>query len=161
LEQKYKAEIAQIQKEMDEALAARDKDVQDALQKSEKDFQRKLDRVREQQDMLRYEQRNEARRRQDEYDQLRVAHEKQLKHDLSEQKLGYEEIVARLEANNSKLRQEQQNVIDAKIQEMNRKDKRDRSGIRLVLGLLPLVGTVIFGVLGLPNPLSASGSGGS
>jgi hypothetical protein len=160
LEEKYKAEIAQIQKEMDEALAARDKEVQEALQKSEKDFQRKLDRVREQQDMLRYEQRNESRRRQDEYDQLRAAHEKQLKHDLSEQKLGYDEIVAQLKANNAKLRQEQQNVVDAKIHEMNKKDKKDRTGVKLVLGLLPLVGTVIFGVLGLPNPLSVSSAGG-
>jgi len=153
LEEKYKAEIAQIQKEMDEALAARDKDVQEALQTSEKHFQRKLDRVREQQDMLRYEQRNEARRRESEYDQLQAEYQKRFKQELSEQKLEYDEVIAQLKANEAKLRREQRDAIDAEIAKMDKKDKKERTGLKLVLGLVPLVGSVVFSLLGLPSPM--------
>jgi len=157
LEEKYKAEIAQIQKEMDEALASRDKDVQEALQKSEQDFLRKLDRVREQQDMLRYEQRNEARRRQDEYDELRTEFERRLELKLSEQKLGYDEVVAQLKANESKLRQEQKDAVKAKIAEMNQEPSKKKSALKLVMSLLPIVGSVVLGVLGIPLPIGLLG----
>jgi len=71
LEKVYKEQIAQIQKEMDEALAARDHEVQVALRESKEGFERKLDKVRDEQDMLRYERRNENRRMQNQLDQLR------------------------------------------------------------------------------------------
>lgn len=152
LEEKYKAEIASIQKDMDDALAARDKDLQEALAKSEESFQRKLDRVHKQQDMLRYEQRDEARRSRDEQEQL-AALLASREEEMKKQKLGYEEALARIKANESKLRREQQEAIDAKLQEMDKKDKKDKTAWQVVLGLFPLVGMAIFALLGIPAPV--------
>jgi hypothetical protein len=152
LEEKYKAEIASIQKDMDDALAARDKDLQEALAKSEESFQRKLDRVHKQQDMLRYEQRDEARRSRDEQEQL-AALLASREEEMKKQKLGYEEALARIKANESKLRREQQEAIDAKLQEIDKKDKKDKTAWQVVLGLFPLVGMAIFALLGIPAPV--------
>lgn len=60
---------------MDDALAARDIEVQEALKESKEGFERKLERVRAEQDMLKYERRNEARRMRDEIDQLKTERE--------------------------------------------------------------------------------------
>ena len=160
LEEKYKAEIASIHKDMDEALAARDKDLQEALSKSEESFQRKLDRVHQQQDMLRYEQRDEARRNRDEQEQLTAQLMSQL-NELKKQNIGYEEALARIRANEPKLRREQQEAVDAKIKEMNKKDKKDKTAWQVVMSLFPLVGMVIFSLLGIPSPMGIDAAAGA
>ncbi|KAK3070300.1 hypothetical protein LTR53_000895 [Teratosphaeriaceae sp. CCFEE 6253] len=156
LEKKYKDEIAQIQKEMDEALAARDHDVQEALKKSEVDFQRKLDKVHAEQDMLRYERRNETRRMQDDMEELRSAYRKEVEKregemmkKLGAQKLDFDETVARLKANEGKLREEQRVAMQQKINEVDRKDSKGRTGMKLVVSLLPVVGSVVLSLLGI------------
>lgn len=168
LEQKYKDELAQIQKEMDEALAARDLEVQEALKESQEGFEKKLEKVRAEQDMLRYERRNESRRMQSELDQLRAerdaqqkenerqrkAYEAQIVEKLGAQKLEYDEAIARLKANENKLRREQREVLEQKIQEQSKKPKKERTVIKLLLSLLPVLGSVAFGLLGLPSPFS-------
>ncbi|KAK4892653.1 hypothetical protein LTR27_008929 [Elasticomyces elasticus] len=156
LEKKYKDEIAQIQKEMDEALAARDHDVQEALKKSEEDFQKKLDKVHAEQDMLRYERRNETRRMQDDMEELRSAYRKEiekregeLEKKIGAQKLDFDETVSRLKANEGKLREEQRRAMQQKIDEIDKKDSKGRTGLKLVASLLPLVGSIVLGFLGI------------
>jgi hypothetical protein len=155
LQKKYQEELSQIQKEMDEALAARDSDVQAALQQAGADYQRKLDRVYAEQDMLRYERRTERRRMQDDIDDLRVAHRKdmekreaEMQQLLGAQKLDFDETVVKLKANEGKLREEQKLAMQQKIDEVDKKDSKGRTGLKLVVSLLPMVGSIVLSILG-------------
>jgi flagellar biosynthesis GTPase FlhF len=166
LEKKYREEIAQIQKEMDYALATRDHELQEALKKADEGFQRKLDKVHAAQDMLRYERRNETRRMQDDIEAIKAAqrqdkekHEREKEkyekeigtlistHNLD--KLDFDEVVARLKANEGKLREEQQVALQEKIDELDKKDSKGRTAIKLIGSLLPLLGSIVLGLLGL------------
>jgi len=158
LEEKYKAEIAQIQKEMAEAMAAREHDVQEALKRSEEDFQRKLDKVHAEQDMLRYERRNETRRVSHELEELRAAYQRELEHRLGNQKLDFEDTVRKLQANEAKLREEQRVALRQEIAEMKKKPKGDRTALRLLAAIIPTVGTIVLSFLGLGGlPLGGFG----
>lgn len=148
LEVKYQKEIADIQEEM-KTLQAKDLDVQEALKKAESDFQRKLDRVHEEQNLLRYESRNKDRRMQQKMDELRLAYEKELTKKLGSQQLDFDETVAKLRANEAKLRKEQRELMDAEIEKMQKANKGDRTVIKLLASLIPTVGTVVLGILGV------------
>jgi flagellar biosynthesis GTPase FlhF len=156
LEKQYKEEIAQIQKEMDYALATRDHELQEALKKADEGFQRKLDKVHAAQDMLRYERRNETRRMQDDIEAIRAAHQQDMeKHSqeieklISTHQLTFDETVAMFKANEGKLREEQRVAMQEKIDELDKKDSKGRTAFKLICSLLPLLGSVVLGLLGL------------
>jgi hypothetical protein len=163
LEKKYKDELSQIQKEMDEAFAARDSDVQEALRKAGEEYQRKLDKVHAEQDMLRYERRSDKRRMQDDLDTLHAAYrveagerlresekrEREIEKLLDTQRLSFDDTVAKLKASEGKLREEQRVAMHQKINEFDKKDSKGRTALKLVMSLLPLVGTIVLGILGI------------
>lgn len=164
MQQKYQEEVAQIQKEMLAALAEKDFEVQEALQESKRTFERKLEKLREEQDMLQYERRNEARRMRNDMDalqnELQRKYSQELQNRLGAQQLDFESTAAKLLADKDKLRREQVEVLEAKIEEMKKKPAKERSGKKLLMSLLPMVGTVVLGLIGIPlgfGPLGGLG----
>jgi hypothetical protein len=83
-------------------------------------------------------------------DDLRGAYNKEVEKKLSEQKLDFDHTVAQLMANQDKLREEQRLSMLAEIALMQKQKKEKRSGVKLVLSLVPLLGTMVFGALGIP-----------
>ncbi|PPJ53003.1 hypothetical protein CBER1_11216 [Cercospora berteroae] len=164
VEKKYQAELNQIRREMDEARAAADLEVQEALELSKKEYERKLDKVRDEQELLRYERRNESRRMQSEMDDLKAAYERE----LGKHKLDFEDTVRTLLANLDRLREEQRRVVTAEIEVMKKKPKDKRSGTTLVVGLVKSVGNLALSSMGIPMGLigpvyaflTGGGSGG-
>ena len=164
VEKKYQAELLQIRKEMDEARAASDLEVHEALEHSKKEYEQKLAKVRDEQELLRYERRNEARRMQNELDDCKAVcgkyekqlsaqqleFQKQLEKQLGAKQLDFDKTVATLMANQDKLRKEQQQELQAEIQAMKKKPKSRRSGVALVMGLVSTIGTVALGAMGIP-----------
>ena len=159
LEKEYQEELSQIRKEMDEAKAARDVEMQEALEMARKDYERKLDKVRDEQKMLRYERRNEARRMQNEMNDLRAAYDRKLEEQLGAQKLDFDHTVAQLMANQDSMREEQRRLLQAEIEAMGKRPKDKRSGASLLLGLLPAFGSMIFAMLGIPLGIGFGGGG--
>lgn len=150
LEKEYQIEISKIRKEMQEASDQRDEDVKEALEASKQDYERKLGKIREEQDLLRYESRNEKRKRQSEIDDLRALYEKKMEHQLSAQKLDFDHTVEQLMANQDKLRAEQRLAMEHEIASMKQQKSEKRSSVKLVLSLIPLLGSVTLAALGIP-----------
>ena len=96
LELKYKADIEKIQKETAEALAEKDAKLEQSLKNAQKRMQRKLYKVKEEQEMIRAEKRSETRRMEREYEQrhrvMKMENEKQLE---QLEKLRSDEVRAR------------------------------------------------------------------
>jgi hypothetical protein len=160
LESKYQEEIDKIRKEMDEAKAASDGETQEILEKDRQKYERKLDKLRDDQETLRYERRNEARRMQNEIDDLRAAHKKELEERLCAQKLDFDKTVEQLSANQDKFREEQRLAMEAEIEAMNSKPKESRSAAKLLVGLVPLLGSAVLGFLGIPIAFVGDGGAG-
>ncbi|WPH02106.1 P-loop containing nucleoside triphosphate hydrolase protein [Acrodontium crateriforme] len=158
LKSKYAEELAQVQKEMEIALAAREHDVAEALKASELEFQRKIDRVTAEQEILQYERRNETRRWQNELQSQRAYFEQQLEK-LGGENLNFEETVKKLKENEAKLRKEQREAMQAEIDAMKKKPKKDRTAVKLLLALLPTVGSIVLALLGLSPGVMLSGLG--
>lgn len=150
MEKEYQGELNKIRKELEDAALQRDEEVKEALEISKKDYEQKLSKIRQEQDLLHYERRSEARRLQNEMDDLRGAYNKEVEKKLSEQKLDFDHTVAQLMANQDKLREEQRLSMLAEIALMQKQKKEKRSGVKLVLSLVPLLGTMVFGALGIP-----------
>ena len=150
LQEKYKKELAKVQEEMQEALAARDEEMQDML----KDFQRRLERLleenRQAQDLLHYERRNEARRMQNDMDSMRREMERKMEAQRLEDEMKFEGIVAQLRAHQHKVRPEQQKVIDENIRKAEKSSSKTGKGVKLLLNLVPILGSVAMSLLGFP-----------
>lgn len=146
VEKKYQEELSQIRKEMDNARAAADVEVQEALEQSRKEYERKLDKVRDEQELLRYEGRNERRVMQNEMDDLKSAYNRE----LGAQKLDFDNTVATLLANQEKLREEQREAMHVRIEAEKRKPKSKQSGGELVMELVSTLGTVALSAMGIP-----------
>lgn len=158
VEKEYQAELAKIRVEMQEAVAQRDEEVREALEESRKEYAQKLSKIREEQDLLHYERRNDSRRMQNEMDDLRTAYHKNLEEQLSAQKLDFDHTVAQLTANQDKLRYEQQVAMQAEIAKMRKEQSDRKSGSRLIMSLVPMLGTVVLGSLGIPIAFGNSSS---
>ncbi|GIZ48284.1 hypothetical protein CKM354_001135200 [Cercospora kikuchii] len=146
VEKKYQAELNQIRKEMDEARAAADLEVQEALELSRKEYERKLDKVRDEQELLRYERRNDARRMQSEIDDLKAGLGKQ-------KQLDFDDTAKTLLANQNRLRDEQRKIVNAEIEAMKKKPKDKRNGTTLVMKLVKSVGSFALSSMGIPMGL--------
>ncbi|KAK5120260.1 hypothetical protein LTR85_006466 [Meristemomyces frigidus] len=164
LQKKYQGDVAQIQKEMLAALADKDLEVQEALLESKRTFERRIERLREEQDLLQYERRNDARRMRNDMNalqnELQRKYSQELDNKLGAQHLGFEETAAKLLADKSKLRREQAVVLQDKIDDMKKQPKKERTGKKLLLSLLPVLGTVAMSLIGIPlgfGPLGGLG----
>jgi hypothetical protein len=83
MEKEYQTELNKIRKEMEEAALQRDEEVKEALEISKAEYEQKLSKIRQEQDLLHYERRSEARRMQNEMDDLRGAYNKEIEQKLS------------------------------------------------------------------------------
>ena len=146
VEKKYQAELNQIRKEMYEARAAADLEVQEALELSKREYERKLDKVRDEQELLRYEKRNDARRMQSEIDDLKAGLGKQ-------KQLDFDDTAKTLLANQNRLRDEQRKIVNAEIEAMKKKPKDKRNGTTLVMKLVKSVGSFALSSMGIPMGL--------
>jgi flagellar motor component MotA len=140
---------------MQQASDQRDEEVKEALEASKQDYERKLGKIREEQDLLRYESRNEKRKRQNEIEDLRSLYEKKMEEQLSAQKMDFDHTVEQLMANQDKLRTEQRLAMDNQIASMKQQKKEKRSSVKLVLSLIPLLGSVTLAALGIPIGVSS------
>ena len=162
LQEKYQQELEKVQEEMQEALAARDEEMQDIL----RDSQRRLERLREEnrqaQDMLHYERRNEVRRMQNDMDSMRREMERKMEAQRLEDEMKFEGIVAQLRRYQHKVRPEQQKVIDESIRKAEKSSSKTGKGVKLLLNLLPILGSVAMSLLGFPlflgNPFGSISS---
>lgn len=160
MEAEHKKEIAALHEEIEEAKSEGDAKMQAALERTEYEYERKLDRIRAQHDALQYQQRADSRRTDSNFEDLKRANTL-LQDKLSENHLDFDRTVARLEANDSKLRREQREIVRREVEAMKKKPKKERTALNMVLKLLPLVGNVVFMVLGLTGVLPAGGLLGS
>lgn len=150
VEKKYQDELVKIRQEMEEAKAAADLEVQEALEQSKKDYERKLNKLQDEQDLLRYERRNERRRMNNEIEDLKEAYQKQIDAKLGAQKVDFEQTVQTLMANQEKLREEQRRMMQIEIDNMRKKPKEKRSVSGLILGLIPTIGGLALSAMGIP-----------
>ncbi|KAM5451806.1 hypothetical protein MaudCBS49596_003634 [Microsporum audouinii] len=170
LEEKYTKDIAKVQKEMEEALAARDTEYHAALQEAKENYERLRDEAQRARDSLQYERRNEKRRLTNEIEGMKrqlerdkKKHEEYLELKFKAQQIDedmkYEEIVKRLRANGHLLRNEERQVLEMKIQELEANanapnlqtgKKKKGTGTKLLVGLAQVLGSVTMGLLGFP-----------
>lgn len=153
LEKHYKDEVSKLVRELADAREAQDKALQEALEQAKEDSRKKLERVYRQQDALQYQRREQDRRVEDELQDLKAANQNLtlLLEKLGAQNLDFESTIARLEANSDKLREEQRVAMQAEIEAQKKQPKQHRSVWRLITGLFPLLGSVLFGLLGIPG----------
>ncbi|KAF2163636.1 hypothetical protein M409DRAFT_25824 [Zasmidium cellare ATCC 36951] len=151
-DKEYQLELSKIRQELNDAKAAHGQELEEVLSESKRDYERKLDRVRDEQEILRYERRSETRRMQNEMDDLRAAYNRKLDEQLSAQRIGYENVIAELRANSSKLRPEQHECVQEEIKAMERKPKKERSASTLLMNLIPMLGNLALGLV-VPSPV--------
>jgi len=151
VERKYQEELDQIRKEIDTARLTADREVTKALEQSRQDYERKLDKVRDEQELLRYERRNERRVLQIQIADLTSAYNRR----FGAQGFDFDDTVIRLLANPEKLRKEQREAILAAIEAMKKEPSDKRSGAALVKGLLSTVGSAALSAMGIPVGLLA------
>lgn len=162
LKAKYQAEISKIQQDMDEALSARDQEMHDALDESKKVFERRLNKVRREQQTLSYERRNEYRRLQGELEEtkwelkrttqeIKEEHELELRAQKVEDHMRFEEIVAQLRKNSNKVRVEERLYLEEKIKELEKKPTKTKGkGMKILCSIASMLGSVAMSLLGFP-----------
>ena len=171
IETKHKAELEKIQQELQE-VRDHDQELQLILQMQQRRLDTELDKVHRQQEQLRYDRRAEKRKMEIEFDarmeeiQRKVEMDRQAK----VRDLNFDQAVALVRANESKIRPEDRELLESRIAELSRMpglantsgdtpERKKRGSSRYLFDALkvifPLVTTVL---LGLPIP-SPFGSG--
>jgi hypothetical protein len=69
--------------------------------------------------------------------------------------MDFDHTVEQLMANQDKLRTEQRLAMDNQIASMKQQKKEKRSSVKLVLSLIPLLGSVTLAALGIPIGVSS------
>lgn len=158
LEKHYKDEVSKLQRDLAEAKEDQDRALQEALEEAKEDARKRLEKVYRQQDALQYQRREQDRRVEDELQDLKLSNQMLLER-LGAQNLDFERTIAKLEANSDKLREEQRIAMQKEIEAQKKQPKEKRTGWKLVMGLLPVLGSILFGLLGIPVGLGG-GLGG-
>jgi hypothetical protein len=124
LEQKHKQDLERVKLEMQEALEERDHEMHQILEQQEKRLGREFDKVRQQQDQLRYDRRAERRN----IESLREEIEQRAKQDREAmlQQLDFDQAVALVRANEGKIGLSEREALERKIAELS-KELADRS----------------------------------
>lgn len=172
LEAQYKEDIAAFQQQLNEARAAADHEKAEIMAQQKEMCERLRDEARRAQDELRYQGRNLQRQHDGEIEDMkrvmRENHERQreellkLKAQKYEEKMHFDGIVSQMRANEHKVRAEEREALEKKIKELEKKPSKKGLGVKLLLGILPMLGSVAMAALGFPmlgNPFSGlSGS---
>ncbi|ETI29374.1 hypothetical protein G647_01827 [Cladophialophora carrionii CBS 160.54] len=187
LEARYKDEIAKVQQEMQAALVDKDNELHSALEETKNRLEHLREENQRAQELLQYERRNAERRHDNAMQDLRMAlesqklsaqqKEDQMRAEAAAQRyadrMRFDEVVATIRANVEKVRHEDRIAFEAAIARVeaethHRPQKPQKPGggggggksdrtKRLLLGLLPTVGSVALAAVGLPlglNPFS-------
>ena len=143
LEEKYKKELADVQKEMAEAMAQRDVEWQESLEASQKEIERLRDDARKAQDELLYKSRNDARRAEALQNELfdmrndmermraqqQIEHQKQLDGALADQRRQFEQSQMQMRAEQI----EQQMKFDEIVKQLRANEQMIREEERRIL----------------------------
>ncbi|EHY53394.1 hypothetical protein HRR83_003601 [Exophiala dermatitidis] len=178
LEAQYQQQLREIQREMAEALKTSDLEHQQALEETKATIEFLREQTRQARDILNYERRNMDRRHENEMQSLqnalqdtRMALDNQRRRAQAEaaaqryeDQMRFEQIVTQLKENMTKLRQEDQKLIEEAIANAQKehdklpaKGRKRDMGKKLLLGLLPLVGNVVMAAMGfgfIGNPFA-------
>lgn len=159
LETKHRQELAQLKADMDDALRDKDEEVQMALKAQEERLEERMKKVHLQQEQLKADRRAEARLMQIKFDDQALAFEKQKgesdeiiktlrKHNEQAVKrfegLDIDAAIARVRAEESKIRAEERETLEAEIQKMKKTSGRKRD----------VAADVFFKVLNVALPMS-------
>jgi len=176
LSKMHEEQMAQVKKEMQEAMKERDTELQETLAAAAEAHERALDRVQRDQESLRYERRSEQRRYQQELDDTRymVSSERErsqrereeyqrqfemrLRAQQVESEMQFDAIVAKLRANEGKVREEERLFLQEQIRQAQARPASNGRGTDLLMSVGKVVGSVAMSALGFPvlmgNPFS-------
>lgn len=124
LEQKHRDDLERIKLEMQEAMEERDQEMQQILQQQERRLGREFDKVRQEQDQLRYDRRAERRN----LESFRAEIEQKAKQDREAmlQQMDFDQAVALVRANEGKIPVLEREALERKIAELS-KELADKS----------------------------------
>lgn len=178
LEEKYKNEIAEIERDKLQAIQDKDREIQESLETSRAEIMKLRDDARRAQDELRYKARNDSRvaeglrmELQDmrgHMERLREDQERRHEEDLErqrrdfddvtmrfraeqiEQQMKFDGIVRQLRANESKIRNEERVFLENRIAQLESRSAQKGSGTELLETLADTLGSVAMIALGFP-----------
>ncbi|WAO91178.1 G domain-containing protein [Fusarium falciforme] len=183
LEEKYKDQLAQVQREMREAIEAKDVEIQESLEVSRAEIMKLRDSARRAHDDLHYKSRNDARAAQSlrvelremrsNMERMRDSQDKRYEETLDRQKQEYEDaamrlkaerieqqmqfqgVVDQLRANQSRIREEERTFLEARIAELESRKIGKGSTTELLTALAGTLGNVAMIALGFPSLFGA------
>ncbi|OQE19094.1 hypothetical protein PENSTE_c016G05331 [Penicillium steckii] len=176
-EQKHKERLLQLQKEHDQAIESRDEQLRITLEEAQSKFENSLARINRQQEKLRADRRAEDRRRQNEFEnkihELESANRNSIDEKLADfEGKSFDEMLARLRANEIKLPPAQRDQLESQIREaekspeLNGPTARKRRGtskylLPALMVLTPITSAALLGFpIFLPN-MGGDGTGGA
>ncbi|KAF1844827.1 uncharacterized protein K460DRAFT_310767 [Cucurbitaria berberidis CBS 394.84] len=147
LQQKHAEDLERVQKELHEALEEKDHEMQYILEQQSQRLDKEMDKVRRQQEQLRYDRRAERRKIESEFGlQMHQMREEYERRALAEreaqqvmlQQLNFDQAVALVRANESKIPVREREELERKIAELSKelnsmsanKTKPEKSGVR-------------------------------
>lgn len=128
LQQKHQQDLERVQQELHEALDERDQEMQDILSQQQKRLDKELDKVQKEQEQLRYDRRAERRKIESEFElqkgHIRAEYERLLQeqqaHQAMLQQLNFDQAVALVRANESKIPIQEREELESKITELTK-----------------------------------------
>ncbi|KAF2131053.1 hypothetical protein P153DRAFT_287352 [Dothidotthia symphoricarpi CBS 119687] len=127
LAQGHKTDLARIQRELHEALQERDDEMQQILHTQQLRLDKEIDKVRHQQEQLRYDRRAERRKIESDYElrmtSMRDEYERRALADREAmlQQLDFDQAVALVRANEGKIPVSERDELEGKIAELSKK----------------------------------------
>jgi hypothetical protein len=132
LQQKHAEELERVQKELREALAEHDQEMQQILNQQQQRLNNELERVRKQQDLLRYDRRAERRKAESDMELRMLQVREEVREEMHEQyeqrmmaerqamlqQLTFDEAVAVVRANEGKIPASEREALELKITEL-------------------------------------------
>jgi hypothetical protein len=180
LAQKHKEDMERVQKEIQEALEERDLEMQQILEQQQNRLDKEIDKVRQQQEQLRYDRRAERRKIESEFE-LRFHHmrdEMERRAVAEREQLNFDQAVALVRANEGKIPVSEREALERKIAELSKElgatSKKAKPGepaarkkkgssrylFRALQVVLPITSMALLGVP-IPSPFGSGASVGA
>lgn len=160
LEKKYREELEEVQRQLQEAAAKHDKELVEILTENQAQLERYKDDARRAQDELRYENRNIQREQDNRLEDMKRQLQRQKeeaelerKAQKIEDRLEFEQIVATLLANEDKVRSEERHFLEQTIANLQKQKETKGSGglgKALLMSLTTGLGGIAMSLLGFP-----------
>ncbi|CAO2648332.1 Nn.00g075990.m01.CDS01 [Neocucurbitaria sp. VM-36] len=147
IQQKHEHDLKRVQKELHEALEEKDHEMQHILEQQQQRLDKEMDKVRRQQEQLRYDRRAERRKIESEFGHqlhgIREEYERRARaereaHQAMLQQLNFDQAVALVRANEGKIPVQEREELERKIAELSKElnklsantTKPGKSGVR-------------------------------